>query len=280
MRPCRIPALLALVAPSTLAFNLPIVPLAGGPALDVLPNLLASYSAALVESPLETKVATAAVLAVAGDGLAQSREPGEYDVRRGLSFIAFDSAYRGAFQHYTFPLIIDACQGNVLRGATDALHIASDPALLSTLERTGFNQLIVVPVVYYPLFFAMTGAVQGLTGEESVQRARDNFLPLMKRNLQFWLPVQYVQFAFVAPEWQVTYVAVLGLVWNVILSALAGSAATSSDDEAVVAAAAAAVGGGEAALGGAAEGLEGVTVPTARVSAAANAAKKVEQDVA
>ena len=86
-----------------------------------------------------------------------------------------------------------------------------------------------MPLVYYPLFFAMTGAVQGLTGAASVERAKQSFLPLMKRNLQFWLPVQYVQFAFVAPEWQVTYVAVLGLVWNVILSALAGSATSSAE---------------------------------------------------
>lgn len=275
MRHRRRLAIIALLAPSARSFTLPIAPSAGGPALDLLPDLIASYSAALVESPLETKVATAAVLAVAGDGLAQSREPGDYDVRRGISFIAFDSAYRGAFQHYTFPIIIDACQGNVLRGATDALHVASDPALLSTLERTCLNQLIVVPIVYYPLFFAMTGAVQGLSGTESVQRARENFLPLMKRNLQFWLPVQYVQFAFVAPEWQVTYVAVLGLVWNVILSALAGSA--TGGDEAIAAAPSV---GGEAVL--ASERLDGVAVPTARVGAATDTAErtKAERDVA
>merc|ERR1711871_511978 len=95
---------------------------------------------------------------------------------------------------------------------------------MGAAERTGINQLIIVPIVYYPLFFAVTGAVQGLTNEQSLRRAQENFAPLLSRNLLFWLPTQFVQFYYVEPEWQVTYVCVAGLVWNVILSALAGNA--------------------------------------------------------
>ena len=53
------------------------------------------------------------------------------------------------------------------------------------------------------------------------------FVPLMKRNLLFWIPVQFVQFYWVDPSWQVSFVCVAGLVWNVILSAIAGDC---SDD--------------------------------------------------
>jgi hypothetical protein len=66
--------------------------------------------------------------------------------------------------------------------------------------------------------------VQGLTVDETVARARENWLPLIRRNLQFWLPVQIVQFEFVPEELQVTWVAVFGLVWKIILSTLAGDA--------------------------------------------------------
>lgn len=53
------------------------------------------------------------------------------------------------------------------------------------------------------------------------------FIPLMKRNLLFWIPVQFIQFYWIAPSWQVSFVCVAGLVWNVILSAMAGDC---SDD--------------------------------------------------
>ena len=88
------------------------------------------------------------------------------------------------------------------------------------------NQLVVVPAIYYPLFFGVTGAVQGLTVSESLARARANFVSLTLRNWKFWIPAQLAQFAFLGEEWQVPYTCVMGLVWNVILSAVAGDART------------------------------------------------------
>ena len=61
-----------------------------------------------------------------------------------------------------------------------------------------------MPLVYYPLFFSLTGLVQGLTAQETLARAKEKFLPLVGRNLQFWLPVQIVQFEFVPEELQAT----------------------------------------------------------------------------
>ena len=60
----------------------------------------------------------------------------------------------------------------------------------------------VVPLVYYPLFFSLTGLVQGLSANESLARAREKFLPLIGRNLQFWLPVQIIQFQYVPEDLQ------------------------------------------------------------------------------
>ena len=86
------------------------------------------------------------------------------------------------------------------------------------------NQLVVVPIIYYPLFFGVTGAVQGLTASASLARARANFVSLTLRNWKFWIPAQLAQFAFLGEEWQVPYTCVMGLVWNIILSAAAGEA--------------------------------------------------------
>jgi protein Mpv17 len=193
-------------------------PFASGLHLGPLSSAMQAYSHSLALRPLETKVVTAAVLAVGGDALAQLRECEPYDARRAASFVLFNTCYRGAFQHNAFPLITKIFQGNSLHGLLPVIPLE----VCAAISRTAANQLVVVPVVYYPLFFAMTGAVQGLTLSASVQRAREKFLPLLKRSLAFWIPVQYIQFAYVAAEWQVPYICVWGLLWNVIVSVVAG----------------------------------------------------------
>ena len=128
---------------------------------------IGAYSAALAAHPLETKVATAAALALVGDAIAQraaakdAPTPMTYDAKRGVSFVLFDAAYRGGFQHAAFPAIIELCRGDVLHGAADSLQLSGvlDQSMLAAIECTAVNQLVIVPVVYYPLFFAITGAV-------------------------------------------------------------------------------------------------------------------------
>ena len=189
-----------------------------------------AYGASLLSHPLETKLATAAVLAVAGDAIAQRRVDKPYDCARAASFLLFDMSYRGGFQHHTFPWIIECCTGDALLCAARWMPMLDclGPTLLAALERTAFNQFVLVPLVYYPLFFAVTGAVQGLSARETVGRARSSFISLTLRNWLFWLPVQFVQFAFLGPKWHVPFVCGMGLVWNVILSTIAGSTSSTS----------------------------------------------------
>lgn len=184
--------------------------------------------AALAVHPLETKLATAAALAVAGDAIAQRRDKdAPYDTSRAASFVLFDTAYRGGFQHAAFPWIIEHCRGDTLASLVPpGAEPLADPSLLAAVECTAFNQLLVVPIVYYPLFFGITGAVQGLSASESVQRAKGSFVDLTLRNWKFWIPAQLAQFALLPEELQVPYTCVMGLVWNVILSAVAGDART------------------------------------------------------
>ncbi|KAL1496653.1 hypothetical protein AB1Y20_014254 [Prymnesium parvum] len=209
----------SLVALLPAARALSFTPLDPALAMAAPSSALHLYTAALQDSPLATKVATAATLAILGDALAQRRDGRPYNLPRAASFVLFDAAYRGGFQHLAFPLIIDLCRGDALRSL-----LSLEPSLAAAVECTAFNQLLVVPIVYYPLFFSITGAVQGLTLRESFQRAQRSFVELTLRNWWFWIPAQFIQFAFVSIEWQVPYTCAMGLVWNVILSAAAGSA--------------------------------------------------------
>ena len=203
---------------------------------DYLLSLLASYESTMVRYPRETKVATGAFLAVLGDALAQTREPGQtsYNPRRAASFAAFDSCYR-LFQHNAFPFIISICQGRVLGGLLATLPgvvVGNNLRLgLAALERTLAYQLVVIPLLYYPIFFAFTGYLQGLKPQQILQRAKTSFLPCWKRNLMFWIPTQMVMFGLIDDKWQIPFACVMGMLWSTILSVTAGNAKAGSKKE-------------------------------------------------
>jgi protein Mpv17 len=203
---------------------------------DCVLSLLASYKVTMVRNPLETKVVTGVILAVLGDALAQMRAPSKpYDTRRAASFAAFDSCYR-FFQHNAFPFIISICQGNVLGALFSSfpgLVVGANLRLgLAALERTLVYQLVVIPLLYYPIFFTFTGYLQGLKPAEIMQRARTSFLPCWKRNLMFWIPTQMVMFGLIDEKWQIPFACVMGMLWSTILSVTAGNAKAGSEKKA------------------------------------------------
>lgn len=184
---------------------------------------LSAYKELLKIHPLPTKMMTGATLAVCGDAIAQSKVKNtEYDTQRASSFAAFDMAYR-ALQHFSFPIIVAACHGQYLGSV---LGDSFDASQLAAMEQTLASQLGIVPFLYYPAFFALTGAIQGLTPSGALTRAKENFLPLMKRNLLFWIPVQFVQFGYIQEDLQIPFLSVCGLAWTFILSTAAGNAKT------------------------------------------------------
>ena len=198
-------------------------------------DLLSAYKSQLVANPLPTKCLTGATLAVAGDAIAQSQAKDEaYDERRAVSFAVFDMAYR-SLQHFSFPIIVAHCHGQFL-DSSPLLHGNIDLSNLAALEQTLASQLGIVPFMYYPAFFALTGAIQGLSIEGAAIRAKENFVPLMKRNLLFWIPVQFIQFGYIQEDLQIPFLSLCGLGWTFILSIAAGSAkkySPSPEDEVV-----------------------------------------------
>lgn len=198
---------------------------------SVLTNLVQGYQHALSTQALKTQMLTGVVLAILGDGLAQctiSKEPNGYNVKRAVSFATFDAVYRAA-QHYIYPPMIALCQGH----AVGTLLPAGNTALAAAIEQALASQIVIIPVVYYPVFFAVTGAVQGLTPQQTIERAKESFWPLMKRNWLFWIPVQFGVFAGVQDEAaQIVILIACGLVWTIILSILAGQVPQQPEPEA------------------------------------------------
>eukprot|EP00537_Pseudo-nitzschia_pungens_P013304 CAMPEP_0172395322 /NCGR_PEP_ID=MMETSP1061-20121228/18943_1 /TAXON_ID=37318 /ORGANISM="Pseudo-nitzschia pungens, Strain cf. pungens" /LENGTH=293 /DNA_ID=CAMNT_0013126853 /DNA_START=152 /DNA_END=1030 /DNA_ORIENTATION=+ len=167
-----------------------------GVAMLLANGLYKPYQNALVTNPLITKVITGAVLAIAGDAAAQaSANTDPYDKRRALSFAVFDSCYR-MFQHNMFPAVIRAGKGNVVKGLFPFLAPAA-----AAIEQTAMYQFLVVPLIYYPVFFTFTGFIQGLTFPQSLARFKAQFFRCWRRNLMFWIPTQMVLFGMIAENW-------------------------------------------------------------------------------
>lgn len=184
---------------------------------DPLDVMVTMYKDSLMDFPLATKCTTGACLAFIGDAIAQSREK-EYDSTRATAFVSFDIIYR-AVQCSLFPFIVDTCDGHYLQ------HVLPDADIhfLATMEQTFANQFLVIPFIYYPVFFTLTGYLQGLSAEANMYRAQTTIVPLLKRNWLFWIPVQYFQFGYVDEPMQIPFLCVAGLAWTFILSIFAGS---------------------------------------------------------
>lgn len=190
-------------------------------AQSLLDTAVSGYQEALATSPLTTQVETGIALAVVGDAIAQKTQTSDqpYNANRAVSFAAFDACYR-ALQHFAYPPMIAACSGAVLgQLLPDNINFAA------ALEQALVSQLILIPLLYYPPFFAITGLVQGLTLKETIDRAKETAWPLMIRNWLFWIPIQLMVFAFVDDQnIQIPILIATGLVWTIILSAFAGAA--------------------------------------------------------
>jgi len=179
----------------------------------VLAELASAYGTALTVSPLRTKAMTAAVIGAAGDALAQRADPAvlSYQAGRGQTFAAFGAVYSGAWQHHLFSFLQLHCGRSWLPAA---------------VECTLINQCIVVPLLYVPLFFLLSGLTRGLSARAIVSEVRSKALKLLTTNWRFWLPVQIAIFSCIPPQAVVPATCLAGIAWNVILSSLTYRRAT------------------------------------------------------
>jgi hypothetical protein len=166
-----------------------------------------AYTTALLVHPVATKAATAAVVATAGDALAQIADTSTdaYDPARGQCFAMFGALYTGAWQHHLFGWLQTHVTGMVLP---------------SSVERVLLNQFVAIPFLYTPLFFVVCCFTSGLSPRAGLLLAKSRVRQMLLVNWQFWLPVQTLVFHFLSPQFFVPATCLASLIWNIILSTL------------------------------------------------------------
>ena len=215
-----------------------------GVALAIVGDALAQYSSSSRTTTSSKDITTTTTIAK------EEEEPPvtfKYNVKRAISFATFDGCYR-AVQQVTYPPMMKICNGKFSFALLSTLSLLpSFPSsssidstqsstvyllhILASFEQTMVSQLLIIPIIYYPTFYMVTSFVQGLSYIQTISRIKDTFIPLMKRNLLFWIPIQFITFAFVDEEstnLQIPILIVCGLVWTIILSITAGASTTTS----------------------------------------------------
>lgn len=125
---------------------------------EFLASLYSQYRHTLDTKPLPTKIMTGCVLAVAGDAIAQSREPSGYNPKRAASFVAFDGCWR-AVQVGTYKPLVALCNGqfsmNLVKGLFGSGTLLQqqqqhlDPYLFGAMEQTLVSQLVLIPRKFF-----------------------------------------------------------------------------------------------------------------------------------
>jgi len=146
-----------------------------------------------------------------------------YDIRRGASFAAFGFVYLGVVQQQIYFRVFPALLSRMAIEAPKA----------RALVQVALDQLVVFPCVYYPIFYALQGALNSDAANSGhpldglcsgLERYKANCVADNTAAWSVWGPVQLLNFALVPRHWRAPFVSGTGLLWTAYLSNARGSA--------------------------------------------------------
>ena len=192
--------------------------------------VLAAYERVLARRPILVKTAAGAVIACCGDATAQYLEqrgsgsggssseakprafemllPPWYDTRRAFAIVSLGAAWNGPFMHMYFNWL--------------ERRFPQAGGIRNLLSKVAINQLLTNSCVYLPLFYSWTGYMYGRTVEETVEKAKREYIPSLKATWIIFTPVNFVNFYLTPVRHQVSVNIIVSFVYNTTLSFIAG----------------------------------------------------------
>jgi len=181
--------------------------------------MLARINRLASAQPMAFGAATAAVKTTAADVLVQTAVEGkelrQVDTRRTLTFTLFGGLWMGVGQYTLYCKVFEA----MVPGKTP----------VASAGKAALDQLVHVPLLYFPFFYAVDGFLQGAwargvdTGVAHIrQKLSTELWPSLKANWSIWLPCSWIGFHFVPPHFRIPYVSVVSMVWTTVFSVLQG----------------------------------------------------------
>ena len=157
--------------------------------------------------------------------------PEEVDIQmRAMIEAVSRGQYLPGLDPHLMPKVVDAARSSAFSAAgafADPSFTSFELSFLPGVEKfselicpLGVNQLIAIPLLYWPSFFIFTGIVEGQSLTTVMTTLHQRLPGLMKANLMFWIPAQGFQFGAIPVDEQAVYVASMGVIWNGILATI------------------------------------------------------------
>ena len=178
-------------------------------------SLWSRYTLAAEQHPMTTKMATAFVLACAGDAIAQRIEgTAALSLRRML-------VLGGVNVVYIVPILTFFYAVNEKLAA----RLKLEPGTKRTLVQLAFDQLVNAPIVvagFYVAFGLASAVASGsaFSAASIAAKLRAEYVLTIVSNWKVWVLPQLLNFAIVPVNLRVPFANLVGLVWTVILSIL------------------------------------------------------------
>lgn len=85
------------------------------------------------------------------------------------------------------------------------------------------DQALHHPLMYFPAFYMLKGAVEGRALEDTVAKYRTELWDNLKACWMIWVPAQFVNFTLVPLHLRIPFVAGVSFAWTVVISVMRGT---------------------------------------------------------
>ncbi len=147
--------------------------------------------------------------ASAADLLAQFSEKTNafFNIRRNMAFLMYGGLYTGMFQE-------------VLYNGIYPILFGCDTKLCTAAKKVFFENFVVMPLLAFPAAYIIKSPFYKLTFKQGFDKYINDVKNngLLKQAWSIWIPVNFIVFTIIPPQFRVSFVACVSFFWFVLFS--------------------------------------------------------------